>query len=364
MKVLQIGKFYPPYQYGGIETSSKILHDELRERGINNDFLGFLPRYYTSDIVVDEHIYLCKTNIEKFSIQISIGFIKRWRKIREQYDIIFISMPHPFANLILTIFPPPKKVKIVLWWHSDIIKQKLLLQIYKPILLLLLKRISAVIAPTNIHIDQSDFSKYLISKKYIIPFPFEHEKVRYPYSLYDGKLMIFACGRLIYYKGFNILIEAAKYLPENCIIHIAGDGILYKKLEKQIKMNGLSKKVFLLGRITDEQRDQEFKNCFLFCLSSVQRSEMHAVVQVEAFCYGKPVISTNIPRSGVSEVNRNGITGYTVEINNPKALADKINLLLNNSAQYETFCTNALVRADELTNKNIIDKYIELFKSL
>jgi rhamnosyl/mannosyltransferase len=187
---------------------------------------------------------------------------------------------------------------------------------------------------------------------------------KFPYKLRDGKYVIFLCGRLIYYKGFHVLIEAAKYLPGNCIIRIAGEGKLRNQLEQAIIENGLTEKVFLLGYIPDEQLEQELRDCFLFCLSSVQRSEMYAVVQIEAFCHGKPVISTNIPRSGVSEVNKDGIAGFTVEVNNPKAIADKINLLLNDSAQYETLCKNALSRAEELTNPNIVDKYIELFESL
>jgi glycosyltransferase involved in cell wall biosynthesis len=190
------------------------------------------------------------------------------------------------------------------------------------------------------------------------------EVKHYPYILKDGKYVIFSCGRLIYYKGFHVLIDSAEYLPDNCVIRIAGEGKLYDKLAKQIIQKGLSEKVFLLGHISNEELDQELRSCFLFCLSSIQRSEMYAVVQIDAFCHGKPVISTNIPGSGVSEVNQDGITGYTVEINNPKTIADKVNILLNDRKLYETFCKNALKRAEVLTDKGIIDKYIELFKSI
>jgi glycosyltransferase involved in cell wall biosynthesis len=127
----------------------------------------------------------------------------------------------------------------------------------------------------------------------------------------------------------------------------------------------LSHKVSLLGRISDEQFEQEMRDCFLFCLPSVQRSEMYAVVQVEAFCHGKPVVSTNIPRSGVPEVNPNGVTGFTVDAGDPKAIADKIKLLLNDKELYEMFRKNALARGRDLTDMNsTIDKYIELFRNL
>jgi glycosyltransferase involved in cell wall biosynthesis len=186
----------------------------------------------------------------------------------------------------------------------------------------------------------------------------------YPYTLHDGKYVIFSCGRLVYYKGFHVLIDAAEHLPDNCIIRIAGEGKLYEQLAGQISEKKLSHKVFLLGRISDEQFEQEMRDCFLFCLPSVQRSEMYALVQVEAFCHGKPVISTNIPRSGVPEVNRSGVTGFTVEPNDPKAMADKIKMSLNDRELYELFCKNALVRGKDLTDQHIVDKCIELFKNL
>ncbi|GHV43990.1 hypothetical protein AGMMS49546_27170 [Spirochaetia bacterium] len=170
MKLLQIGKFYPPYHFGGIETLSKVLHEGLRERGTNNDFIGFLPKSYKIDVMVDDHIYLCKTDIDIFSTQFSVSFVRRWQIIKDIYDIVFISMPHPFVNLIINMFPP-QKAKIVLWWHSDIVKQKILLMFYKPFLISLIKKSVAVVAPTNTHIDESDFSEYLILKKQLIPFP-------------------------------------------------------------------------------------------------------------------------------------------------------------------------------------------------
>jgi glycosyltransferase involved in cell wall biosynthesis len=161
-----------------------------------------------------------------------------------------------------------------------------------------------------------------------------------------------------------VLIEAAKELPDNCVIHIAGTGPLYATLKEKIEKKDLSQKVFLLGRITDDKLEEELKNCFLFCLPSISRAEMFGVVQVEAFCHGKPVISTNIPRSGVSEVNLDGVTGYSVAINNSHAIADKIKYLLSEKEVYQRFCINALARGRELTSPHIIDQYIKLFRSL
>jgi glycosyltransferase involved in cell wall biosynthesis len=219
------------------------------------------------------------------------------------------------------------------------------------------------VAPTKKHLDDSDFSKYFTNKECVIPYPLNIIAKRSSYVKENGKKIIFSCGRLIYYKGFEVLAEAAKYLSDEFVVHIAGDGPLYNKLLKRIKKYDLLDKVKLLGCLSDKQLAGEFRQCFVFCLPSVKRSEMFGVVQVEAFCYGKPVISTNIPRSGVSEVNKDGITGYVVEINNPQAIAEKVELL-NNGVIYHELCNNALDRGKELTDPKIIDQYINLLYSL
>jgi rhamnosyl/mannosyltransferase len=361
MKILQIGKYFPPYYYGGIETVSYNLHNALLKKNIDIDFLGFLPKGIRQGVTADNRIYLCKTDIDIFSASFSYSFISVWKKIRSNYDIILINMPNPFANVIIKFFPPIKG-SIILYWHSDIIKQKILLQFYKPFLISLIKKSVAVIAPTAVHLDQSDFSSYFYSKKYILPYILNVHFKKLKAKLYDGKKVIFSCGRLIYYKGFFDLIEAAVMLPENCIIKIAGDGILREKLQKKITGLQLSKKIILLGKITDHDLEKELGECYLFCLPSNYRSEMFGVVQVEAFAHGKPVVSTNIPRSGVSEVNIDNKTGYTVEINNPQAIANAIKKLIENESIYNEFSNNAFEHANDFINGEIINKYIVLFQ--
>jgi rhamnosyl/mannosyltransferase len=361
MRILQIGKFFPPYHFGGVETVSYNLHNALQKRNIDIIFLGFLPKGNVQKVVADNRICLCKTDIDIFSTQISYSFIARWIKARGNYDIILVNMPNPFVNVVINLFPPLKG-SIILYWHSDIVKQKLLLQFYKPFLIYLIKKSVAVIAPTKIHLDQSDFSCLFYSKKHVLPYILNMPLERMEAKFFNGKKVIFSCGRLIYYKGFFDLIEAAKMLPENCIVKIAGDGVLKKKLQERIHSLNLSEKVILLGKITNHDLEKELKGCYLFCLPSNYRSEMFGVVQVEAFVHGKPVVSTVIPRSGVSEVNIDNKTGYTVAINNPRAIANAITKLVKNESIYKKFSNNAFEYAKYFISEEIVDKYIALFK--
>ncbi len=365
MRILQIGKFFPPFFYGGIETVSYALHKELQDqKDVIADFIGFLPKSYKEDRKVDEHIYLCKTNIDMFSAQLSTSFFKKYKKIRNNYDIIIINMPHPVANMALWLKPPKKNVKIVLYWHSDIVKQKKLLFFYKPFQNWLIKKSIAIIAPTKIHTQDSDCKKLFQKLKYNYDIPYILNYVTHPskYKLTKtNKKVVFSCGRLIYYKGFDVLIDAAKNISDDAEIHISGTGVLYDTLQKQIDDNNLSDKVKLLGRLNDEDLQKEYKDCYLFCFPSVERGEMMGMVQFEALSYGKPIISTNIPRSGAPTLNIEGVTGFKVPVYDSKALSEKINCLLTDESLYEKLCEGAIETSIKYNDSKIINKYMDAF---
>lgn len=368
MKILQIGKFFPPYFYGGIETVSYALHEELQKQSdVTADFLGFLPKTYKEDIEVDEHVYLCKTDIDKFSAQLSKSFFKKFKEIRNDYDIIIINMPHPVANMALWLAPPKKNVKIILYWHSDIVKQKKLLFFYRPFQNWLIKRSDAIIAPTKVHTSESDCKELFQNIRYVYDIPYILKYVTHP-SKYkvtvNDKKVVFSCGRLIYYKGFDVLIDAAKHISDDAIIHIAGTGALKEILQKQIEENGLSEKVRLLGRLSDEDLQREYRDCYLYCFPSVERGEMMGMVQFEALSYGKPIVSTNIPRSGAPTLNIEGVTGFKVPVCDAKALADKINLLLADSNLYENMCNSTAEISIKYNDSKIIDKYMNAFSEV
>lgn len=364
MNILQIGKFFPPYTFGGIETHSYNLHHLFQGKDdITFDFLGFLPISYKEDIKVDEHIYLCKTNIDKFSTQFSWSFIKKWREVRNNYDIIYVNLPHPFFNLVLDMFPT--KAKIVLMWHSDIIKQKKLLKLYSPFLKKMIAKSTIVSAPTNIHLEQSDFTKYF-SNTAISPLVTNYETEKHTYKLTDnGKKVIFSCGRLVSYKGFKYLIDAAKLIDESAVIHIGGAGPLKEELEKLIKDNKLDDKVKLLGRLSDEELNNEYKNCYLYCFPSITRAEMMGYVQFEALSYCKPIVSTNISRSGAPTINIEGVTGFKVDVENSEQLSEKINLLLKDEKLYENMCNNAEIESKKNNDKSkLFETYYRIFTSI
>jgi rhamnosyl/mannosyltransferase len=373
MKVLQVGKFFPP-QVGGMETFLYDLANILNENGITTDVL-------CSNITSETKI----ENVKNYKVvkagslgvvastSISPSLIKCFKEISHDYDIVHIHHPNPTANIALML--SGFKGKVVLHWHSDIIRQKFLFKFYKPFLLWMLRRSDKIIATSLPYAEHSNFLKDFKKKVEIIPFGLNTEKmgdidkdlVAKIKKSYSGKKIIFSLGRLTYYKGFDYLIKSAKYMPDNYIVLIGGEGKLKSKLELMINRNKLTKKVFLLGNISSSKVYSYFEASDLFVLPSIERSEAFGIVQIEAMYFKKPIVSTNIIGSGVPWVNENGITGYVVEPKNPEKLSEAIIKILINKSIYNNFSVNAYKRfidnfRIDMTLKRMLRVYNELIK--
>ncbi len=326
MKILHIGKFYPPY-FGGIEKVNYDLVEGLNSQGIVTDVLCS-NHTRTTEITENLYkIYRASTFKVVASTPISPKLISILKKIKDKYDIIHVHLPNPMANLALFLTRP--KAKIILHWHSDIIKQKFILKFYSPLQKWLLQRADSVVITTPTYLEGSKTLQNYHQKVTYIPigidykeFPINQTFLEHLKRENQHKKVILSLGRLVYYKGFEYLIESAKYLPKNFLILIIGEGHLQEKLQHKINEKQLQHKVKLLGKVPFNELGAYYQLCDIFCMPSTERSEAFGVVQIEAMAFEKPIVSTNIKGSGVAWVNKDNISGKIVEPKNPKTLAD------------------------------------------
>jgi rhamnosyl/mannosyltransferase len=371
MKILQLGKFYPP-DTGGMETALYNITEELNQRGIQCDVLcANKEKKYRNDLLNGYKVIRTSSYGIVASTSISPQMIRELKKVITNYDILHIHHPNPTANLAL-FMANPKKQKVVIHWHSDIIKQELELRFYKPLLIWMLKKADVIIGTSQKYIDESLQLKDFKNKCVPIPIgikkndigvdenKFEEIKVRF-----KNKKIIFSLGRFIYYKGFEYLIESAKYLPDNYVILLGGDGELKEKYEQIIRENGLSENVFLVGKIDQKDLGSYYEACDLFCLPSIAKSEAFGLVMVEAMSFGKPIVATKIKGSGTDWVNHNEITGLNVEPKNPEQLANAFKTILENQEIYSKFSKNAFQRyLNEFTIETEIEKLIKVYRTI
>lgn len=367
-RVLQLGKFYPII--GGVEKVMYELTTGLAERGVECDMMAAACK--GSGFV--KHIHECarlvcnRTWVKVASTMIAPAMITTLRRECRKYDIIHVHHPDPMACLALYL--SGYKGKVVLHWHSDIQKQKVLLKGYAPLQDWLLRRADVIVGTSPVYVKESPFLRHVQQKVTYLPIGVDsllpdEEKVEAILRKYGGRKIVFSLGRLVEYKGYEHLIQAARYLDDSYVILIGGSGPLRYSLLGEIETYGLTDKVVLLGRVSDEDLPSYYGACKLFCLSSVQKTEAFGIVQIEAMSCGKPVVATKIPQSGVSWVNAHGVSGLNVEPADAEELAGAIRSIAGDEDTYCRFAQQARQRYEEIfTKEKMIDNLVKVYNTL
>jgi rhamnosyl/mannosyltransferase len=349
ISVLQVNKFYYPHT-GGIEKVVQQLAEGLKDK-TDMDVLVCVEKGKTKTEQINGVNVIRAGSLGVLSsVPISIPFLWKLRKIAKEKDVIHFHMPFPIGDLgcLLSGF----KGKVVVWWHSDVVRQKMLMKLYRPIMEKFLARADVIIVATQGHIEGSDFLPKYRKKCVVIPFGVdpiiwekasEYMKERTPIK--KKRVQMLFVGRLVYYKGCDVLLDAFRSV-EGAELTLIGGGDLEEELKKKAKADGVLDRVHFLGSVDDEQLSQAFADCDVFVLPSVLKSEAFGLVQIEAMAYGKPVINTNLP-SGVPYVSINGLTGLTVPPSDSKALSTAMQWMVDHEIERLEMGRKARERVEE-----------------
>lgn len=369
MKILHIGKFYPIR--GGVEKVMLDITAGLSARGIDCDMLCASAAGGPRTVRLNPHgsIFAVRTLRKMYATMISPAMIWRLRRIAGRYDIIHIHHPDPMAALALRL--SGFRGKVVLHWHSDILRQKKLLRLFRPLQDWLIARADTIVGTSPAYIAHSPWLTGVQHKCVCVPIGIrpipmpDVEKVEALRDSFPGKKIVLALGRLVGYKGFEFLVDSAQYLPDDYAIVIGGDGPLRESLQQRIDSQHLGDKVKLAGFVADEDLPVYFYASSLFCLSSVERTEAFGVVQIEAMSCGMPVIATEIPGSGVAWVNAHGRSGLNVPPRNPVALAAAIVAATASANMHRTYRRGARLRYEEIfTETDMLDNILNVYNTI
>jgi glycosyltransferase involved in cell wall biosynthesis len=370
MRVLQFGKFYPPH-IGGIEKVMFDITEGLNRRGIRCDVLcSNKERKYVEESLNGYQVVRTKSYGVFFSASITPQIVRKLKEMQGDYEIIHVHLPDPMANVALFLARPASKV--ILHWHNDVVRQKLLLTLYLPLQTWMLKRADAVITTSPNYIDGSPYLAGHKPKCHVVPIGVDRARMKVePDTVagirerFRGKRIVFSMGRLSHYKGYRYLIDAAKHLSDEYVILIAGSGPLHGALSSRIAGEGLTEKVFLLGPVQYDDVGSYYEACDVYCLSSISRNEGFGIVQLEAMLFKKPVVSTRIPGSGVSWANLDGETGLVVEPKDPRALARALAAICSDRELYRKLGSNGFRRASEyFTMDRMLTSTIEVYEKV
>ncbi|MDD3079523.1 MAG: glycosyltransferase [Paludibacter sp.] len=345
-KILHVSKFYYPY-YGGIEDVARTLIDELKP-------------YYEQKIICFNHekgtiyningadVLRVGTTCTIASQPVSIKYRRLLQDAIKSFrpDFIHLHLPNPLiASYLLTI--NLYGAKIITHWHADILGQKHFYPFYKPFEQKILKNSYKIITTSEMYKDHSEPLKQYLNKTYILPntvnehklhlYEGEQEEIESIRHKYGNKKIVLFIGRHVAYKGIDYLIEAEKYIKQDCVILIGGTGDLNAKLKEQA---GNNPRIKFIGRLSNNDMKYHLYAADVFAFPSHNRSEAFGVALAEALYCGLPAVSFNIEGSGALWVNKNNYTGIVVENKNVEKFAGAIDKILESDKLRKEFSQN------------------------
>jgi glycosyltransferase involved in cell wall biosynthesis len=169
----------------------------------------------------------------------------------------------------------------------------------------------------------------------------EKQTIRNTLGITDQKI-IFNVGRLVTWKGVQVLIEAIEELDDKHIIClIMGSGKDQRDnnendLQRLVKERHLESTVKFLGWRDDAYKFFQIADIFVH---PVITPEPFGLVVIEAMSFGVPVIASDA--GGPSEIIQNGVNGILVQPNSVDALTSALTTLLSDEALRMSLGKNA-----------------------
>lgn len=350
-RALVINKFYPPF-VGGVEKVAQDIVDELAD-------------------LIDFHVLVCQTKgprlVERIgnvtiercaswgvarSMPLSIDFLRRYRQLAPQFDLVHFHEPFPLGALAGGLYGFQRGV---VTFHSEVYRQRILKHAYLPVLDRLLKQSNSIM-PSSARLAKYARALQSYSEK-IRPVPLgiddsillsvahQKDQIAAIRNRSGAEFLFLAAGRCVGYKGFEVLIDAFAQLKQGHLV-IVGDGPLRSALEQRAQERGATSRIRFAGKLTNEELARHFHACDAFVLPSVLQTEAFGLVQLEAMACGKPVINTDLP-TGVPYVSLSGETGLTVPVGQPEPLAKAMQRLLTSHKKCAELGRNARRRFEQ-----------------
>lgn len=383
-RILQISNYLYP-NIGGIEQVARDISSAISSIGsYEQKIICFNENACDGDYVCNREetvhdfvdgieVIRCGCITKKFSQSISLTFGRELKKIMHDFrpNIVIFHYPNPFEAFFLTNYLH-YDFKFILYWHLDIVKQKLLGKLFNSQTVKLLERADKVVATSPLYVEGSSYLSKYKNKCIVIPNCINQVRLKINVNIeklsseiknkYSNRVICFGVGRHVPYKGFKYLIEATKYLDDRFIVLIAGVGEETEKLREYAKEDS---NIVFLGKVSEEELVAYYLAMDIFCFPSITKNEAFGLALAEGMYFGKPAVTFTIPGSGVNYVNLNGVTGIECTNRDYIAYADALKKLCQNPELRERMGNAARERVlNHFTSINFKSNIIKLIKLL
>ena len=341
---LHLGKYYPPH-HGGIETYLRDLLVALGQLGTRCTALvhgSGHSLHSTEDANSQERE---QPRVVRAAVWATLLFaplspafpFHLGRLIREEKpDLLHIHMPNLSAFWAL-LLPSARKLPWVVHWHADVpltdhsAALRLIYRfLYRPLERHLLRRADVIVATSPPYLESSPALQQFRAKAVVVPLGIKppHQPAFQDSSTTASRaLRLVAIGRLTYYKGFSVLLQALEHCPA-ATLDLIGEGSERGSLEQLATAAGISDRVTLHGALSDKEMLTLLASADALCLPSIERTEAFGMVLLEAMAQSKACVATAVPGTGMAWVVQNEKTGLIIPPENVEALAAGLSRLV------------------------------------
>jgi glycosyltransferase involved in cell wall biosynthesis len=336
--IVHLGKFFNPDR-GGVESVTSVAARGAVLAGHSVSVVCFAS-CRVRETVIMEGVKVIRAPIawRRLSQPFSVDYLAACCEEGRTADIVHVHVPN-FSAIIAALLLP-RRVRIVVHWHSDVVGKGIVGWLLQPLEYAILRRAKRILVTSLPYAESSNALKAYKQKIEIVPIGIpdvrnnKHAQC-IPSSIEEflrGRRFVLSVGRLVAYKGYETLIRATADLPADVAVVVVGEGPLTGRLNALVEMTGSSDRILFTGRLGDVELHALWSRASLFCLSSETRAEAFGVVLLEAMSFGLPVVSTDIAGSGVGWVNSNGVSGLHVRVQDARSLAAACSRILTSES--------------------------------
>jgi len=365
LNVLHFYRTYLPESHGGVEEAIRQMCLATSQLGASNRVLTLAqvdaPRVLQQP---EATVIQAPLQWEPASCSMGLSLFGLYHEQAQWADIIHVHYPWPFADLVHLLSRVRKPV--VMTYHSDIVRQSLLERLYAPLRACFFKHVSAVVATSPNYLESSKFLRRYRCKVKVIPLGLSEDvqscppaQVRSDVAERFGSGYFLFVGVLRYYKGLDILLDAAKQTGFPVVI--AGKGPEEEQLRAKAEKLGLDNVQFA-GFVSEDVKAALFERARAVVFPSCFRSEAFGVTLLEGLLHRKPLISCELG-TGTSFVNSHGETGLVVAPENAHELSEAMRALVNDEARAIQMGKAGYERLQALFSGDVVGRsYYELYK--
>lgn len=240
-------------------------------------------------------------------------------------DVTHLHFPYPVGEASHWLFGQGRPY--VITYHSDVVRQKAILRLYRPLLVRVLRGAGRILPTSENYRRSSPYLRPLAGRCTVVPLsvdvtPFAQAT---PLLAPAGVPTLLFVGRHRYYKGLDDLLRALPGLPARLLV--GGDGPMRAGWERLAQELGLGQQVTFLGDVSDVELPNLYASADIFVLPANSRAEAFGTVILEAMAAGLPCVTTELG-TGTSYVVQHEQTGLVVPPRDSAALRAALQRLL------------------------------------